>query len=139
MGLHSFRRNDELKELFERMRSLGVVGEEGPKLLGVFHSCARNYATLEDLEFDSARKERLLFGLLNARITLATLRSTLTLHRMDYPGDLGRLAVPSEIAHEIAPAERLGTSGKDLHHWATKLEGSICDAIDSFGSSQFDV
>ena len=97
MGLHSFRRNDELKELFERMRSLGVVGEEGPKLLGVFHSCARNYATLEDLEFDSARKERLLFGLLNARITLATLRSTLTLHRMDYPGDLGRLAVPGDV------------------------------------------
>ena len=36
MGLHSFRRNDELKELFERMRSLGVVGEEGVGSSGEF-------------------------------------------------------------------------------------------------------
>jgi hypothetical protein len=49
LTLHSFRRNDDLKELYQKMAEIGVIGEEGPQLLGVFHSCARNYATLEDL------------------------------------------------------------------------------------------
>ena len=68
ISLHAFRRSDDLKELYQRMSDMGVLDETAPRLLGVFHSCARNYATLEDLEFEPARKERLLFGLLNARI-----------------------------------------------------------------------
>ena len=67
LTLHAFRRSEDLKELYQRMSEMGVVDEDGPRLLGVFHSCARNYATLEELEFDSARKERLLFGLSGTR------------------------------------------------------------------------
>jgi len=93
LNLHTFRRSDDLKELYQRMAEIGVVDEAGPSLLGVFHSCARNYATLEDLEFETARKERLLFGLLNARVILATLRSCLALHRLDFPNGLRRLSI----------------------------------------------
>src|SRR5262245_26761310 len=46
LTLHAFRRNDDLKELHQRMCEIGVIDEQGPRLLGVFHSCARNYATL---------------------------------------------------------------------------------------------
>ena len=46
------------------MVSLRVVDDSGPRLLGVYLSCARNYATLDDLELEFARKDRVLFGLL---------------------------------------------------------------------------
>ena len=135
LNLHTFRRNDDLKELYQRMSEMGVVDEGGPRLLGVFHSCARNYATLEELELDSARKERLLFGLLNARITLATLRASLALHRLNYPEDLRRLTVSSETVRELALSLSTNSNGEDLYRWATQLEGAVCDAIDSFGSA----
>jgi hypothetical protein len=135
LSLHAFRANDDLKELYQRMQAMGVVDENAPRLLGVFHSCARNYATLEDLEFEPARKERLLFGLLNARIILATLRSTLVLHRFDYPADLKRITVSADTVRELGPAFTAGATGEDLHRWATSLESAVCDAIDSFGSA----
>jgi len=93
-----------------------------------------NYATLEDLEFDTARKERLLFGLLNARVVLAALRSALVLHRLDYPADLGD-HIRSEVFEAFGSTFSVGSTGEDLHRWATKLEGAVCDAIDSFGGS----
>ena len=135
LTLHSFRKNDDLKELYQRMSEIGVVDEGGPRLLGVFHSCARNYATLEELDFDSARKERLLFGLLNARVVLATLRSALTLHRLNYPADLGRVSLGSGATLEFGSVFAAGSTGIDLHRWATEVEGAVCDAIDSFGTA----
>lgn len=135
LSLHTFRRNDDLKELYQRMSEMGVVDEAAPRLLGVFHSCARNYATLEDLEFEPARKERLLFGLLNARVILATLRSALTLHRLDYPADLRRITVAPDVVLELGASFSPNTTGEDLHRWATDLETAACDAIDSFASA----
>ena len=135
LTLHAFRRNDDLKELHQRMSEIGVVDETGPRLLGVFHSCARNYATLEDLEFDPARKERLLFGLLNARVTLAALRSVSVLHRLDYPTELGRIRLGRNAIKEFSSIFAKDSTGEDLHRWATHLEGAVCDAIDSFGGA----
>lgn len=133
LSLHTYRRNDDLKELYQRMSEMGVVDETAPRLLGVFHSCARNYATLEDLEFEPARKERLLFGLLNARVILATLRSALVLYRLDYPADLGRLTVAPDAVRELGGTFSSEATGEHLHRWATDLERAVCDAIDSFG------
>jgi hypothetical protein len=133
LNLHAFRRDEDLKELYQKMTEIGVIDEEGPRLLGVFHSCARNYATLEDLEFDPARKERLLFGLLNARVILAALRSTLALHRLDYPSDLGRIILGNNVIQAFGSIFSPGATGEDMHRWATQLEGAVCDAIDSFG------
>jgi len=134
LSLHAFRRIDDLKELYQRMNQLGVIDETGPRLLGVFHSCARNYATLEDMEFEPARKERLLFGLLNARILLASLRACLTLHRLDYASGLRRITIRSDTVHELGIGFHGNVTGENLWQWATELEGAVCDAIDSFGS-----
>ncbi len=118
------------------MRDLSVLGDSGPRLLGVMLSCARNYATLDDLEFEQGRKERLFFALLNARIVLATLRSALTLKRLSYPGDLYRLSVTCSPVADPPPGLRLPCSGKEIYDWAMDLETKVCEAIDSFGSSR---
>lgn len=134
LALHAYRTRDECRELYQRMQELGVIDESGPRLLGVMLSCARNYAALADMGFDQGRQERLLFGLLNARIVLATLRGALALKGHAYPGDLYRLTiVPSPVA-EAPHGVLLPCSGKEIYDWAMRLETMVCEALDSFGS-----
>ena len=132
VNLHAFKGNDDLKDLYQRMATLGVINDDGPQLLGVFLSCARNYRILDDLDFEPARKHRLLFGLLNARIILATLRASLQLRGLRYPEDLLRIKVSPEALTEIRAGDPGANSGVHLHRWATNLEENVCDAIDSF-------
>jgi len=134
LALHAYRTRNECRELYQRMQELGVIDESGPRLLGVMLSCARNYAALTDMGFDQGRQERLLFGLLNARIVLATLRGALALKGHAYPGDLYRLSiVPSPVA-EPPHGVLLPCSGKEIYDWAMRLETMVCEALDSFGS-----
>jgi hypothetical protein len=133
LTLHMYRTREECRELYQRMQELGVIDESGPRLLGVMLSCAHSYAGLADMGFDQSRQERLLFSLLNARITLATLRGALTLKGCTYPGDLYRLSLtPSPVA-EPPPGVLLPCSGKELYDWAMRLETMVCEALDSFG------
>ncbi len=98
--------------------------------------CGRNYALLQELDVDNARRQRLFFGLLNVRIILAALRAAMAMRQLSYPDDLGRLRVArTEI--ELQP---LGISfpatGKDLYNWSAGLEAKICEMLDSFGPLQ---
>jgi hypothetical protein len=132
--LHA-RRGDELvKELFQRVQALGAVDERGPKLLGVLLLCGRNYAVLQDRNLEQALRNRLFFGLLNARIVLAVLRSALHLKNLDYPKDLPRLQVVSHAeANDLPPDLHFPCSGQDLYAWARAIEKNICGELDSFG------
>jgi hypothetical protein len=118
------------------MQELGVIDDSRPRLLGVMLSCARNYAALADMGFEQSRQERLLFGLLNARIVLAALRGALALKGLDYPGDLYRLNVAPSSVTELPPGVRFPCSGKEIYDWAMHLETTVCDALDSFGPPQ---
>ena len=71
----------------------------------------------------------------NARVVLAALRSALALHRLDYPADLGRITFGTNVFEAFGSTFSVGSTGEDLHRWATQLEGAVCDAIDSFGGS----
>src|SRR6266511_2120365 len=72
--LFESRYAEEYRDLFQRMKELGAISDSGPMVLGVMLSCARNYASIEDLDWDTARKELLLYRLLNSRLVLAALR-----------------------------------------------------------------
>jgi hypothetical protein len=118
------------------MQELSVIDESRPRLLGVMLSCARNYAALADMGFDQRRQERLLFGLLNARIVLATLRGALALCGLDYPGSLYRLNIALLPGAEPPLGVRFPCSGKEMYDWAMHLETTVCEALDSFGPPQ---
>lgn len=130
LTLHANRGNDEVKELYHRAEEMETLAESGPRVLGVFLSSTRNYASLEDLDFEPARKDRLFFGLMSARIALASLRSCLLLRRLSYPKDLGRIKLRDE--KEFLPAGTGSLDGRALHEWATRQEATVCDALDSF-------
>ena len=133
LNLHTLRTHDFGQALFQKLSAMHAVDESGPRLLGVLLSCARNYATLEDLDCDASRKTRLLFGLLNARILLATLRGAVALKRLDYPAGLSRIELVPKIGQTSEELGNIPTNGKELHDWAMQLEATVCDAIDSFG------
>ena len=133
LTLHEYRAIDDYKELYQRMRDFEVISEDGPHLLGVMSSCARNYAMLEDLSFDPSRKQRLLFSLLNARLILATLRGALALNRLRYPADLERLNILAPAQGDAPIQIPIPGSGKELYDWARSVEKGVCETIDSFG------
>jgi hypothetical protein len=138
MTLHAYRTREDCRELYSRLQDLGVIGETGPRLLGIMLSCSRNYATLADMELDDARKDRLLFGLLNARVVLAALRGVLALRKLEYPGAVQRLTVQALPEVEVPPGLQLPCRGNVLYEWARRVEADVCEALDSFGPSQAD-
>lgn len=132
LSLHENRGQEDIKELFFRLSTLGVVEESGPRLLGVLLPCTRNYAVLDDLSLETPRKDRLFFALLSARISLAALQATLELHRLSYPRDLNKISVrAASLPTSLAGTNEL-VSGEIVHKWASELEGVVADAIDSF-------
>jgi hypothetical protein len=133
LTLHSRRAEENLRELYQRLKERGAVGEDGPKWLGVMLLCGRNYAMLQDLDLDQPRKNRLFFGLLNARIVLATLRSALALRGLEFPRDLSHLQVAAVPDLPPLPDLKLPCDGTELFRWAERFETSVCESLDSFG------
>jgi hypothetical protein len=131
--LHARKGEDVVKELHGRLAEFGVLDESGPTLLGVMLLCGRNYATIQDLPVEPAVRLRLFFGLLNARIILAVVRSSLLLRGLHYPDDLGRLSVEAVAAQDLPADVKLPCSGQALYDWARTLEQTICAELDSFG------
>jgi hypothetical protein len=126
-------RSSNSRELFQRLKQLGVVDESGLKLLGIFLDCARgNLANLDELELEPAKQNRLLLSLLNARIVLAALRGALEIKGLRYPETsalekLEILSLPDIPSMSI----QLPSSGQMLYEWAYDIERKVCDALDS--------
>ena len=120
--------------LFSTLKKMNILADANAKLLGVSLLCTRNYEILEDLEVSSAQKIRYFFSLLNARIILATLRAIVKLTNSNESFD----EVLSKIAYSYDNRDNyfidldMPCSGKQLFEWASKVEKSIHQAIDSF-------
>lgn len=132
LQLHAHRAQEEYVDLFEKMKALGAVSDEAPRLLGIVLSGDKNYAALSDMELDASRQQRLLLALLDARLILAMLREALALHRLDIQEHLDRLTLaPTGNAVDFNGIV-LPCSGSILYEWARNREDEICEAIDSF-------
>ena len=127
------RTNDRIKELYQRLKDLGAVDDVGPKVLGVMLMCGPGYSMLNDLDLDQVRKDRLFFGLLNARIVLAVLRGALLLKRLEYPGNLDRIQIDPPSDGNTFSGLTFPCTGKALHDWAEQREAKLCSSLDSFG------
>lgn len=133
--LHASRVSDDYKELYNRLKNIDAISESGPHVLGVYLSCARVYASLEDLSFETEKKNRLFKSLLNARIVLATLRGALSLKNLNYPDDLSKLDISNPPDMNISNIIPVPCSGTELYKWASSIEKNVFDAIDSFSDT----
>ncbi|MEN9402148.1 MAG: hypothetical protein RL091_851, partial [Verrucomicrobiota bacterium] len=65
LELHKYQEVDGYNDLFEKMKGFGVMGEDGPKLLGIGLTISRSYSSLADIGLDPTKEIRLLFALLD--------------------------------------------------------------------------
>jgi hypothetical protein len=132
------RTDDSIKELFQRIKDLGAVDDNGPKVLGVMLMCGPGYSMLHDLDMDQTRKDRLFFGLLNARIVLAVLRGALVLNGLDFPGGLDRVQITPPSGGSLVAGLTFPCSGRVLNDWAEQREAKLCESLDSLGPLKVD-
>jgi len=135
LALHAHRSaDDDFKELYLRMKDLGAIMDDGPKILGVLLSCSKNYDLLEDLNFEEQHKRRLLHSLLDSRIILTALRGILDLKRLEYPTDLDKISFNVPDSLNLPQGIPRLCNGKELFVWASRVESAVHEAIDSFES-----
>lgn len=116
------------RPLFDRLKGLNVLASHGPTVCGVLINCREQYATIQDLPTDAPLQIRWFFGLLDARITLLTLRSILALHGLSYPGDAFRVEVrPNDRATVATDA----MTGSQLYDRASEAERVLTDSLNS--------
>lgn len=126
------RDDDDLQDLQRRLERLDFVDNGKPNVLGVFLSCARNFAALEDLGLEDTESTRLFNALLNSRIILSTLRSSAEFYSLDYPDELEKLEIDAPPEIEPIPDLEYPKNGQTLFEWACEAERKVCAALDSF-------
>jgi hypothetical protein len=136
LTLSSQQTNANVRELHQRMKDLGAIGDGGPRVVGVMLTCGRGYSMLQDLDVEQSRRDRLFFGLLNSRIILAVLRGAIALKRLPYPEGLDSIEV--ELVNKPPSLQQLQATctGTELHRWAEQREATLCESLDSLGPLQ---
>lgn len=132
LTVYNLRIKDNIKDLFSRLCFLDAISDNGPRVLGIFLSCANVFDTLEDLDIDSVKKQRLFFSLLNARILISALRGALFLKGYTFPDDLIRLQISDNNIGFETQKFTLPCNGQQLYEWASSIEKNVCDAVNSF-------
>jgi len=128
-ALHQNREQNAVQLLALQLEQWGVLGPEGPRVLGILLSCEQQYAALRDIASDEMHRQRCFFALLNARIILAGLRGALVLAGGEYPREVGQVSFEVDLEN---PAVRAavdvlgGSSGDTLYERACATERSIC-------------
>ncbi|CAN5595173.1 hypothetical protein BH10BAC4_BH10BAC4_02360 [soil metagenome] len=124
--------SNDYQDLFRSMQKLGAVKDDSPNLLGVFKQCTRNYGVLEDLSLMEGNKTRIFFALINARVTVATLRSICALKRLRFPEDLDKVIFTYNNAEQYFSSQSsIPKNGQQLLQWAAEIESSVFVMIDS--------
>ncbi|MGP8057019.1 MAG: hypothetical protein ACLP9K_05425 [Nitrososphaerales archaeon] len=136
LTLYDSRSSPDYRELYSSLKNLGAINEEGPSILGVSLSCAKNYSSLEDLDLDGVYRRRLFYSLLNGRIILAALRGSLVLRKLNFPEGLTRIQIGRPDHFEIPEIVPVPCSGTELYKWAAQLEREVCGLVDSFAFSK---
>ena len=123
-------------KLFKALRSMNVVTASKILKCGAYLLTNRSYADLEDEEvFTKPQARRLLFALLNARFTLAAIKSLQLLKNLEYEQlDQVSYAPPLDLSNKLAPNPTPHTA-KELFDWAARIEREITEIIETYVST----
>lgn len=128
--IHDSRQRQDYKEVYEKLKTLDVLDEDGVHTLGVMLSCSGiwNYADIEDLDVSETRRKRLLFSLLNSRIIISALKGMAVLLNLPLKElDSLYIKMPPEGVVSCYPTECRATI---LFEWAQSVEERILSTID---------
>ncbi|WP_020404491.1 hypothetical protein [Gracilimonas tropica] len=134
----SVESNEDLKGLLKKLVEIDAIRKDY-KLgaLCVYNSCASNYNSIINLGIDEQKKNRLFLSLINARILISFLRTSLEYIKKYIP-DCNPETELSKIKFDVSPntsvpsSFNLNMDGFELYNWCAKLEKSIYREIDGF-------
>ena len=120
----------ENTDVIRRLKRLGALSQSGHvQVLGTVVSCRGQYAAIDDLSLTEAQKTRWFFGLLDARVTLLTLKSLCEYAGINFPDDLPRVKIiPISTTTDTV---RRFDDAFTMFSEAANREDSLVSAIDS--------
>lgn len=133
LTLQNRKSGEEFKEVFKKLKKIEAVSDDTINVLGVNLTFTRNYELLENFSgIDIGNRERLFYSLLNSRIITATLRSILSLKRLQFPEDLSKIEFTYPNTKLFFKRIEVPCNGQLLYDWAAGIERSIYELLDSF-------
>jgi len=133
LELHKTGRiNPEYKDIFSKLKQLGVISYNGPELLGIEISCSGNLKSIRDCSFNQKIEKRIFFTLLTSRLILSMLHGVMILKELSSVDELCDLKIDSSISNpKYFLSESIPDNGRDLFFWADNIEKVACEMIDS--------
>jgi len=128
--LYRNRATDDDRKLFNRLLDLGALSQEGPSLLGILINCRDQFAEIETRIEDHQTGIRWFFGLMDARVTLMTLRGILNFTGRPFPSGLAEIEFRPKIDEGSHPPEQ-SLSGDQVFEDARDRESQFASALDS--------
>jgi hypothetical protein len=133
-------RRESFETLVDRLTRLGALTASGPGVLGVMLNLDRDYRALRDVVGSGEASLKVFFRLLDARITMAVLRSALVASNVDPQRlDLVQIRVRDNLLRASELLERFGGArGDAVFKWARQTESEVLDQLDSLLPVGFD-
>ena len=128
--IYTLRNSTNIKKLYNKLKDLGALSEEGPQILGVYLSLFGNYSILEQLDINYYKQKKLFSSLLMCRVIMATLRSVCELKKLEFPDALKHITIKHHLEPNVPNFIGLPCSGADLYGWAEAMEQTISSIID---------
>lgn len=125
------RGHNQHKDLFNFMKGIDALNDDKINVLGVFLPI-REYGSLAYSPLSSHQRQRIFNALLNARLTLALLKSILDFAGMTFPDGLAQIKCTYQDVNNHFKGLSLPCTGLDLYQWAVNIENQIAQAMDSF-------
>lgn len=125
------RGQNQHKDLFNLMKGIEAVNEDNIAILGVFLP-VREYKNLAYSPLNPHQRQRIFNASLNARLTLALLKSILDYTGLPFPDGLARITYTYSDVQNHFKGLALPCTGEQLYQWATSIENQIAQAMDSF-------
>jgi hypothetical protein len=125
------RGHHQYRDLFNFMKGIQVLTDEKINVLGVFLT-GHEYGALTYSPLSAHQKQRIFNASLNARLTLALLKSILDYTGLPFPSGLVSIACTYPDLHNYFKGLTLPCTGVQLYQWAIGIENQIAQALDSF-------
>lgn len=119
---------DVNKEVYARLRGLGVITDNGPRILSVYHRLDTYDMLPEGAQGEDMRD---LFTLVGARLTMKWISGILSMNGLNH-SHMDRIKIGIPTSGKTLPGSPIPCSGKDLYEWAARTEDAICSATGSF-------
>ncbi len=127
------KRSPHTEPVRQALMELGAIDEQQTRKLGVLIDLDRDYRSLLDLPLNGDVGRKLFFRLLDVRILVGVLRSTLSLTGLSFPEAVGDFRFDADGDCRVeALLERLGgPDGAGIHGYARSTERSILRMLDA--------